>query len=259
MTEQASYFIKSAERTLQVLLAFNGSESPMTVSEVASATDLTRATARRFLLTLSNLGYLEQLGNAFQPTPRLLDIGSTYLSGLTLARVAEPHLAQLADELDETAALCVLDGQDVFYVARVLPPRLFNMKLGLGHRLPAWVTSMGRVLIASLPPNAREQFLLELKLSMFTDHTIPTKEKLRNELDIVASQGWALVAQELDEGLRGLAVPVNRGASVLGALNISVQPGRSGLEVVTDELVPQLRRTAAAIAEDYGGRVATDL
>ncbi|MCW4465583.1 helix-turn-helix domain-containing protein [Glutamicibacter sp. MNS18] len=253
--EQPDYFVKSAEKTLSVLLAFNGHSDPRTVSQIATAIESTRATARRFLLTLTDLGYLETVGNAYRLTPRVLDIGASYLSGLTLPQVAAPHLQRLAAELGETTALCVLDGQDILYVERVLSPRLHATNSTIGNRLPAWVTSMGRVLMSKLPAAEREEFLSRIELTHYTDKTVSSIEALRAELDQVAAQGWSMVAQELDEGLRGLAVPVYRGTQLLGALNVSVQPGRMERESITGQMVPLMQQVAQDIADDFGGRL----
>jgi IclR family pca regulon transcriptional regulator len=254
MAEQPDYYVKSAEKTLAVLLAFDAAHPLLTVTQVAEAIGVSRAAARRFLLTLVELGYLEADGNAYRQTPRVLDIGASYLSGLTLPQVARPHLQYLAAELSETTALCVLDDQDILYVERISAPRMHSMNVTIGNRLPAWATSMGRVLVAELPEAAREEFLRNAKLTHFTAKTVASIDELRAELDAVRAQGWSLVAQELDEGLRGLAVPVHRGAQLLGALNVSVQPGRIGSASITDEMVPLMRRVAQDIADDFGGR-----
>lgn len=257
MAERPDYFVKSTEKTLAVLLAFNSGGQQMTVSQVAAATDQTRASARRFLLTLADLGYVEASNGSFRLTPRVLDVGASYLSGLTLPQAATVHLQSLARELEETAALCVLDGQDILYVERVSSPRLHSMNVSIGNRLPAWVTSMGRVLIAALPRDEQEQFLGGISLQRYTEQTIASLPELRRELDAVRTQGWSLVNQELDEGLRGLAVPVYRGAQLLGALNISVQLGRADPETISRQLLPRLRQAAQDIADDFGGRLGT--
>lgn len=256
MEQRPDYFVKSTEKTLAVLLAFNAGATELTVSQVAAATDQTRASARRFLLTLADLGYLEAQGSTFRQTPRVLDIGASYLSGLTLPQAATAHLQSLAHELEETSSLCVLEGQDILYVERVAAPRLHLMNVSIGNRLPAWATSMGRVLIAQLAEAEQESFLERLQLQRYTEHTVADLDALRRELDTVREQGWSLVNQELDEGLRGLAVPVYRKNQLLGALNISVQAGRNNPEAINQTLLPKLREAAAAIADDFGGRLA---
>ncbi|MGP5047989.1 IclR family transcriptional regulator domain-containing protein [Glutamicibacter bergerei] len=254
LAEQPDYYVKSAEKTLAVLLAFKGGNTALTVSQVAAATEQTRASARRFLLTLVDLGYLEIEGNTYRQTPRVLDVGAAYLSGLTLPRAAISHLQQLARELDETSSLCVLEGQDILYVERVSAPRLHQMNVSIGNRLPAWTTSTGRVLIANLSAGERAEFLKNIELRRYTEHTVGSLAELNAELDRVAGQGWSLVNQELDEGLRGLAVPVYRGNQLLGALNVSVQSGRADDFSISQTLLPALRRAAKEIAADFGGR-----
>lgn len=256
MVQRPDYFVKSTEKTLAVLLAFSAGVTDLTVSQVATATEQTRASARRFLLTLVELGYLETNGSTFRQTPRVLDIGASYLSGLTLPQAATVHLQSLSRELEETSSLCVLEGQDILYVERVAAPRLHLMNVSIGNRLPAWATSMGRVLIAHLGETERESFLEHVELRKYTEHTVADLDALKSELETVREQGWSLVNQELDEGLRGLAVPVYRRDQLLGALNISVQAGRNNSEAISKTLLPKLREAAKAIADDFGGRLA---
>lgn len=249
------YFVKSAEKTLSVLLAFTPERPSLTVTQTATAVGVTRASARRFLLTLTDLGYLRAEGNSFVQTPRVLDLGASYLSGLSLTKVAAPHLCELALRLDETTTLSTLDGLDVMYVARVAASRLQSVTVNVGNRLPAWATSMGRVLLAALPDAVLDERLEHTQLRSYTAKTVTSIEELRYELMRIREQGWSLVSQELDEGLRGVAVPVRRGSEVLGALNVSVQAHRSDPATIHQEIIPQLLLAAQAIADDFGGRV----
>ncbi|MFV0374985.1 IclR family transcriptional regulator domain-containing protein [Microbacterium sp.] len=250
----SSYFVKSTEKSLAVLLAFSASAPRLSVTEVAEATGITRAAARRFVLTLVDLGYLTTDGSTFELTPRVLDFGAGFLAGLDLPKVAHPHLEQLAHSLDESATLSVLDRDEAVYIARVAAPRLHSVTVNVGRRLPAWATSMGRVLIAALPDDARSDLLGRVTVTPFTDHTIATAAQLTEEIERVRRQGWSLVSQELDDGLRGLAVPVRRGPHTLAALNISLHASQLRGTSVETGLVPRLHDTAAAIAADYGGR-----
>ncbi|MGO2184163.1 IclR family transcriptional regulator domain-containing protein [Brevibacterium aurantiacum] len=251
---QGAHYVKSAEKTLAVLLAFTAETPYRTVTEVAAATQLTRAAARRFLLTLVDLGYLSTEGSHFALTPRVLDIGAGFLAGLDLPKVAQPHLNDLAHDLDESATLSILDADDVVYIARAAAPRLHAVTVNLGNRLPAWATSMGRMLIAELPESFQEQFLARVEISPFTDHTVSSAHELGQELNRIRKQGWCLVSQELDDGLRGLAVPIRRGGNTLAALNVSLHTSHLRGLSVEDDLVPRLQRVAASIAEDFGGR-----
>ena len=253
MEEQAGYFVKSVEKAFDVLLAFTADQPRLTVSQVAARTDMTRASARRFLLTLADLGYLRPAGPAFELTARSLDIGRSYLAALTLPRVAEPHLRDLAAELNETTSLCILEGGDVVYVACVPSPRLLSVSITVGTRFPAWATSMGRVLLAGLPAPQLEEYFHSVRLHRFTDHSIGSVEDLRTEVEAARTRGWSMVSQELEEGLRGVAVPVRRGHEVVAAANVSLQTHRAAAQDIEASVLPQLMETARRIALDYGG------
>ncbi|MHC6591833.1 IclR family transcriptional regulator domain-containing protein [Arthrobacter sp. C152] len=257
MEEQAAYFVKSVEKAFDVLLAFTPDQPRLTVSQVAARTDMTRASARRFLLTLADLGYLRAGGQAFELTARSLDVGRSYLAGLTLPGVAEPHLRQLAEDLNETTALCILDGGDVVYVACVPSPRLLSVSITVGTRFPAWATSMGRVLLAGLPPAQFEEYLRTVQLHRFTDRSVGSVEDLRAEVEAARTRGWSMVSQELEEGLRGVAVPVRRGNEVVAAANVSLQTHRAAAQDIEASVLPYLLEAARRIALDYGGPVHT--
>lgn len=248
------HYVKSAEKTLSVLLAFTSDDPRLTVTQVAESTSLTRAAARRFLLTLVDLGYLSSDGTQFSLTPRVLDIGAGFLAGLDLPKVAQPHLNRLANDLDESATLSILDEDDIVYIARATAPRLHTVTVNLGNRLPAWATSMGRILVSELPSTDRQAFLDRTEISTFTDRTVSSREELGRELERIREQGWCLVSQELDEGLRGLAVPVRRGDTTLAALNVSLHTSHLRGLSIEDDVVPRLQAVAASIAEDFGGR-----
>lgn len=248
------HYVKSVEKTFAVLLSFTSEEPRLTVTQVASRADLSRAAARRFLLTLTDLGYLRADGSFFELTPRTLDIGASFMANLTLPRIAEPHLKTLAAELDETTSLCILDRADVVYVARVAAPRLLSVSINVGTRFPAWATSMGRVLLAGLAGHELDTYLDTVHLRPFTDHTVGTVGELRAAVDAARQAGWAVVSGELEEGLRGVAVPVWRGSQVVAALNVSLQRHRIGPEQIEKTIVPLLLDAARHIGDDYGGR-----
>ncbi|WP_026535216.1 IclR family transcriptional regulator domain-containing protein [Arthrobacter sp. H14] len=252
--EQPAHYVKSAEKTLAVLLAFTTEEPRQSVSRVAAGTDMSRAAARRFLLTLTDLGYLRTDGSFFELAPRCLDIGASFLANLTLPQIAEPHLKQLATELNETTSLCILDGTDIVYVARVASPRLLSVSINVGTRFPAWATSMGRVLIAGLSQAGHDAYFESVQLQQFTQRSISSIDDLRAEIDRTAARGWAMVTQELEEGLRGIAVPVRRGSGVIAAVNVSLQTHRAPEEVIEQTIVPLLKDAARQIGEDFGGR-----
>ncbi|MBP3043258.1 helix-turn-helix domain-containing protein [Arthrobacter jiangjiafuii] len=248
------YYVKSVEKTFAVLGAFTPEHPRHSVSSVAAAADLSRAAARRFLLTLCDLGYLSSSGSLFELAPRSLDIGSAFLATLSLPTLAEPHLKALAAELGETTSLCILDGMHVVYVARVAPPRLVHVSVNVGTRFPAWATSMGRVLIAALEPEAREAHLNAVELKPYTPHSVSTLDELRAEVELAGSRGWARVSDELEGGLRGVAVPVSRYGSVVAAANVSLQMHRDPDESLEETVVPLLRSAAQRITADLNIR-----
>lgn len=254
--EAAPHYVKSVEKTFAVLLAFTSAEPRLTVSQVAVKADLSRAAARRFLLTLTDLGYLQMVGTFFELTPRTMDIGASFMANLTLPRIAEPHLKSLAAKLDETTSVCILDRTDIVYVARVAAPRLVSISINVGTRFPAWATSMGRVLLAGLDRAERETYFDSIKLEQFTDHTVSSINQLRTAVEEAGRIGWAVVSGELENGLRGVAVPVRRDNQVVAAVNVSLQGHRIGQESVDRDIVPLLQSAASQIGDDYGGRSA---
>jgi IclR family pca regulon transcriptional regulator len=242
--------VRSLERGLAVIRAFDAENPEQTLSDVARRTGLPRAAARRFLLTLTELGYVRSDGRLFALTPRVLELGYAYLSSLSLPEVAAPHLEALVREVQESASVSVLDGPDVVYVARVSTSRIMTVAITIGTRLPAHVTSMGRVLLAALPPAVLERRLAELRPEPLTDHTLTDPQALARELDAVREAGFCVVDQELELGLRSIAVPVRDGhGTVVAAANVST---RAGSADVTREILPALRRCAAAIETDLG-------
>ena len=230
--QPSGQFVQSLARGLEVIRAFDSESPRLTLSEVAARTGLSRATARRFLLTLGELGYVASDGRDFRLTARVLQLGYSYLSGLTLPELAQPHLEELSRRLDESTSASVLDGDAIVYVARVPTRRIMNAAITIGTRFPAEITSMGRVLLASGPE------------SDWPDARRPVLEQVR-------SQGWALVDQELEAGLRSIAAPIH-GADgrVIAAINVSTTTATASLERITDEFLPALLATAASIDEN---------
>ncbi|WP_436319239.1 IclR family transcriptional regulator domain-containing protein [Streptomyces nigra] len=248
---RAPHFVRSFERGLAVIRCFDAGHPVRTLSEVAQTCDLTRAAARRLLLTLADLGYVHQDGRRFRLTPRVLELGYSYLSSYTLPEIAEPHLEQLVARIRESSSLCVLDGDDIVYVARVPTRRIMTASITVGTRFPAHVTSVGRVILAHLPSSESERLLKRAELKPLTARTLTTQAALRAELHLVRAQGYALVDQELEEGLRSVAAPVrDRDGTVVAAVNIAVHAGRHTVDAVRRDLLPPLRATAAAIEAD---------
>lgn len=251
MNERESYFVQSLERGLAVIRAFDAEHPELTLSDVARATGLTRAAARRFLLTLCDLGYVRSDGRNFTPTARVLELGYAYLSALTLPEVAEPHLEALVAEVRESSSLSVLDGDDIVYVARVPTSRIMRVAINVGTRFPAYATSMGRVQLAGLSDDDLTAYLKRVDLKRLTAHTLATEAELRGELARIRAQGWALVDQELEEGLRSVAVPIrDRDGAVVAAVNVSAHASRATKDIVRKTLLPPLLDTATRIETD---------
>ena len=242
--------VQSLGRGLSVIEAFDADHDAMTLSEVARRTDLTRATARRFLLTLVDLGYVRTDGRLFSLTPQVLRLGHAYLSSLGLPEIAQPHLERLSATLHESTSVAVLDGADIVYVARVATHRIMRVGISVGTRFPAYATSMGRVLLAALPDRAAATHLRRGELRALTERTITDPARLRAELDRVRDQGWSLVDQELEPGLRSIAAPLTDAAGqVVAAVNVSTQVHLVRSDLVETHL-PALLETAAGISAD---------
>lgn len=248
------HFVQSVARALAVMRSFTAERPKQSLSEVARQTGLDRATARRLLLTLVDLGYVATDGRAFELTPRTLELGYAYLSSMSLPDVARPHLQKLARELNETAALALLDADDIVYVALVPSARLAAVKINIGTRFKAHATSMGRVLLAGLTQAELDAYLDRVKADLATSRTIRTVDQLRTEIEKVRAQGWTLVDSELEEGLRGAAAPVrDRAGQVVAAANVSVHAGRTTPELVEREYLPAILRTVRMIEADLVG------
>jgi IclR family pca regulon transcriptional regulator len=246
---RGAHFVQSLERGLAVIRAFDADHAQLTLSDVARATELTRAAARRFLLTLVDLGYVRFDGRLFALTPRVLELGYSYLSALTLPEVAAPHLERLAADVRESSSISVLDGDDVVYVARIPTSRIMTVAISVGTRFPAYATSMGRVLLAGRPDTD-----WNVEIRPLTAKTITSQAALHAELARVRVQGWALVDQELEEGLRSIAAPVHdRGGQVIAAVNVSAHASRVTLDDMRSRLLPPLLATAAHIETDLLG------
>jgi IclR family transcriptional regulator, pca regulon regulatory protein len=240
--------VQSLERGLAVIRAFDAEHRELGLSEVARATGLTRAAARRFLLTLVALGYMHFDGSRFSLRPRVLELGFAYLASLSLPEIAAPHMEALVARINESSSVSVLDDTDVVYVARVPTRRIMSITLSVGTRLPAHCTSMGRVLLAALPPDQLDRYLADATLDRWTDRTITDPEKLRHVLDETRQRGWALVDQELEIGLRSVAAPIRRGADTIAALNVSSAVSRVSLDDLRKRILPPLIETATTIS-----------
>jgi IclR family transcriptional regulator, pca regulon regulatory protein len=247
-------FVQSLARGLLVIRVLDAPE-PQALSEVARAAGLSRAAARRFLLTLEQLGYVRQARGRFALTPRVLELGYAYLSSLTLPEVAQPHLERLVEKVQESSSVSVLDGDDVVYVARVPIRRIMSVTISVGTRFPAYATSMGRVLLSGMPDEQVEATLCRAEIRKLTARTTTSVGALHEAIQQIRSQGYAIVDEELELGLRSIAVPIRDPAgAVVAAVNVSAQAPRTTVADMKKRLLPPLRETAAAIERDLGGR-----
>jgi IclR family pca regulon transcriptional regulator len=246
-----SDFVQSLDRGLAVIRAFGPDRERLSLSEVASAAGLTRAAARRFLLTLARLGYVRSDGRLFSLRPRVLELGYAYLSGLSLPEIAAPHMEEMVSRLHESSSISVLDGHHIVYVARVPTKRIMTVAISVGTRFPAYATSMGRVLLAELSDEDLDRYLAEATFEQLTSRTVTDPDGLREIVREVGCQGYAIVDQELEEGLRAVAAPIH-GAADLGtaAINVSAHASRVSLAAMRSDLLPVLLDTVAQIESD---------
>ena len=240
--------MQSFARGLATIRAFGDGASQLSVAEVARLTGVSRASARRCLHTLAVLGYAVTTGARYELTPAILTLGHAYLSSITVARVAQPVLERVSQALHESSSVAVLDGDEIVYVARAAAPRILAISLTVGSRLPAACTSMGRVLLAAAGDDERARFLRRVKLPRHTARTIADKRALGAELDVVRRQGYAIVNQELELGLRSCAVPIaRRDGVVVAALNVGAHAARMDASSLRRDVVPLLKQAADEI------------
>lgn len=244
-------FLETLARGVAVLKAFRFAPGGLTISAAAAASGLPRATARRALLVLREAGYAASDDRLFTLRPAVLDLGYSRLSPLTLADIAQPHLADLAAAVGESVSMAVLDGDQVRYVARVATRRIMKIDISIGTRFPAYATSMGRVLLAGLPAADRAALLDSSTRTPLTGRTLVTAADLAAVVDGVEVAGWALVDQELQDGLRSLAVGVrDRSGAVVAAVNTALHVGRDAPEESVARLLPALREAVRRIEAD---------
>jgi IclR family pca regulon transcriptional regulator len=246
-------FMTSLARGLHVIRAFAGVDRRLTIADVSRATGLTRAVVRRCLYTLRELGYAGSDGRAFYLQPRVLSLGYAYLSTAPLAIAAQPILQELSERIGEATTVAVLDEGVVVYVARASTQRIMSVTLGVGSRLQAYCTALGRVLLASLPPAQAATALDAEARIAHTRFTVTSLERLLEILAEVRAEGFALNDQELEIGLRSIAVPVRNVVGVtVAAMNVSAQASRLSRRELIDTALPPLR----AAAERLGGQLA---
>jgi IclR family pca regulon transcriptional regulator len=240
--------VQSFARGLRVIRAFDAQAPVQTLADVARATGLPRATVRRLLHTLDQLGYVRQDGSVFRLTPRVLELGYAYLASLNIESIAQPYLEALSEQIGEATSVSVLDDTDVVYVARVPTKRIMTVSIGLGSRFPAHQTSMGRVMLAELADDEIVDRFARVKKANLTPYSVQNAAELLARIAKVRSQGWALVDQELEVGIRSVAAPLRDKSGVIAAMNISTHAGRTDLAEVKRRFLPALLESAQAIS-----------
>jgi IclR family transcriptional regulator, pca regulon regulatory protein len=243
-------FMTSLARGLSVIQAFSQKKRQLTISQLSGKTGLSRAAVRRCLYTLSKLGFAgTDDGRHFYLGPRVLALGYSYIASMPLATAAQPVLERVSHELHESCSISTLDRSEIIYVARANVTRIMAIDLGVGSRLPAFCTSMGRVLLASLPPEELETYLSQTDLKRYTDRTITSPEKLRQVLRLVSRNGYAIVDQELELGLRSMAVPIqNPNGRIVAALNVGTHAQRVSTQELQTNFLPRLRSAAQELS-----------
>ena len=253
-SERPPEFNQSLKRGLEIIRTFGADSPTQTVREVATKAGLTRATTRRFLITLIELGYVATDGRTFRLTPTVLGLGYAFLSGLGFPDVALPHLERLVADVDESSEASILDGEDIVYVVRVPGTKLMTLAISVGSRMPAHATSMGKVLLARLSDEELDAYLETANLTHYLAKTITDPEVLRSEILRARVQRYAIVDQELEEGLLAIAVPVHdRTGRVVAAVNLSTHVARRTVKSLREDLLPPLQRTAQLIERDLAG------
>jgi IclR family pca regulon transcriptional regulator len=246
--------VQSLERGLAVIRCLGGAPA-LTLSEVAKETGITRAAARRFLLTLERLGYVGHNDEGYHLLARTLELGYAYLSSHALPQIAHPHIQKLAYDLDESCSVTILDRQSIVYVVRATISRLVGASLSVGSTLPAYCTSAGRILLSGLSSDALDAWLHDAKLEKLTAKTITSTKKLREEVRRAAAQGWYLIDQEIEEGVRSLAAPLHDASGkIIAAVNVSSYSTRVTLEMLHRKFLPRLLAATAAIDSELKAR-----
>jgi IclR family pca regulon transcriptional regulator len=255
-SETGPDFIEALARGLDVIKSFQPSRPAMTLSEVAAAAELARPTARRVLITLEELGYVRNDGRSFTLTPRVLELGMSYIQSMGLWELARPHMEALVARTGESTSMAQLDGTDIVYVSRVAVPKIITLSVVVGTRFPALQTSLGKVLLAALPDDEVEKVLSQPSRSGVPLRWTPTAKERAAALREVRARGWALTDEQLAPGIRSVAAPVRDGQGhVVSAMNVTVHAHETSLETLTEEYLPLLLQAAGAVSADFAARM----
>ena len=245
-------FIEALARGLEVIRAFAPRQPIMSLAAVAGAAGLARPTARRILLTLTELGYVRAVAGGFELTPRVLELGMSYVLSRNLWEIARPHMEALVARTHESSSIAQLDGSDIVYVARVAVPKIIALAVVIGTRFPAMATSLGKVLLAGLAPEEVEQVLAEPSRSGIAARWQPDAAERDAALREVRARGWSLTDEQLALGIRSVAAPLRDGTGrVIAAMNVTVHAAETPVEVLTGDYLPMLLQTAGAISADW--------
>jgi IclR family pca regulon transcriptional regulator len=245
-------FIEALARGLEVMRTFRPGRLVSTLSEIAADTGLARPTVRRILLTLEALGYVRSAERGFALTPRVLELGMTYINALDRWDIARPHMQRLVAQTNESTSMAQIDEGDIVYVARVAVPKIVTLAVTIGTRFPAYATSMGKVLLAAQSLNDLDGVLEEPSRSGIVPRWQPSRSELDRELREVRAKGWALADQELAPGIRSIATGVRDGdGTVVAAINVTVHAAETSVERLTSVYLPLLLHTAAEIGHDW--------
>jgi IclR family transcriptional regulator, pca regulon regulatory protein len=244
----ATDFIESLDRGLRVLEVFGGSRQPMTLSDLAKAADLPRATARRILFTLERAGFVATDGKLFRLMPRVLVLASSYLASNHVVSVLQPALDRLSGEAQEISSMAILDGNDVVFIARASPTRIFSAGIDIGYRLPAFCTSVGRVLLSRLADDELAKALNAMDLAPLTPFTVTDKKLLLKTIIADRAEGYSLVDREAEPGFRSISVPVRRyDGEIVAAINMGAHVDRVSSAEMIERFLPRLREAAASV------------
>jgi IclR family pca regulon transcriptional regulator len=245
-------FVESLARGLKVIRAFSTSQLAFTVSDMATATDLARPTARRLLLTLEQLGYVRSHDGLYMLTPQILDLGMSYINAQGMWDIARPHLESLVSRTKESSSMSQLDGSDIVYIARVSVPKIIGLSVQIGTRFPALATSMGHVLLSEMTTKQLDEVLATPSQSRVIPRVKPSRKELNVTLAEVRSRGWALSDERLSLGIRSIAAPVrNASGAIIAAVNVTVNAAETPLAKLRSSHLPLLLETAQHITDDF--------
>jgi IclR family pca regulon transcriptional regulator len=245
---RATDFVESLDRGLRLLQAFGERPAPMTLSEIAEITDLPRATARRILLTLAHGGYVSSDGKTFAPTPHVLTLAGSYLRSNQLVSVLQPVLDEIASGAQEISSLAVLDGDEVVFIARGSPTRIFSGGVDIGYRLPSFCTAVGRVLLGRLGEAELKAKLGAMKRDALTPQTVTDPKRLFTAISADRARGFSVVDREAEAHFRSIAAPVKRYDGVIvAAINIGAHVDRISTEEMVKRFLPLLREQAEQV------------